>query len=283
MNPDPRILTGDRGGAYSRVPAPPHHSASDAAIMLDCAAAPVYPVTTLPLRLHHITGNPMFHKPSLALTACLLAAPHGLSAQDFSYYGGFTLTSNYVSNGVTQSNDKPALQGYLEMRANGFYLGTWLSTVELGTDDVEIDLNIGYRKLFDNDVFLAFGYSRYLYNDTGDCCGEFKLWAGYTLWGKLGVNGYLAYNPEADALNKSLTLGYAPTDKLGFSTTYGESDGSGTEYWDAGLSYALTDALSADLRYFGARTGDTGVVLSLTLATEQNSFVRLLASPFTQQ
>ncbi|MCA0872877.1 TorF family putative porin [Seohaeicola saemankumensis] len=217
------------------------------------------------------------------LFACLLIAPYRLSAQDITYYGGFTLTSNYVSNGVTQSNDKPALQGYVEMQTNGFYLGTWLSSVDLGTDDVEVDLNIGYRKHFDNDIFFALGYSRYLYNDTGDCCGEAKLWAGYTLWDKLGINGYLAYDPQADTLNKSLTLAYATNDKLGFSATYGESDGAGTEYWDAGLSYVLTDALSADLRYYGAEVGDVGVVLSLTLATQQDSFIRLLATPFTQR
>ena len=48
--------------------------------------------------------------PVLALG--LTAAPAG--AQEFALNYGVAVTSNYIANGTTQSNDNPALQGYVE-------------------------------------------------------------------------------------------------------------------------------------------------------------------------
>jgi len=202
-------------------------------------------------------------------------------ADGFKYYAGVDVTSNYVSNGVSQTNGKPALQGYLEIAKNGFYAGTWLSRVDFGTNDsVEIDLYLGYRNRFDSGFFLDIGYAQYLYNDSGSCCGEIKLTGIYPIMENMGLEGYLAYDPVAHNLNKSATLAYAATEQFGLSATYGESDFNNTEHWQIGASYAFTNHLSAGLAYYGAQSGDEGLVFTLSLATTQDSFARLLAAPF---
>jgi uncharacterized protein (TIGR02001 family) len=217
------------------------------------------------------------------VTLCGLASP--ALAEGVTFYAGVDATSDYVSNGISQTGGKPALQAYLEVDANGFYAGTWLSNVDFGTnDDVEIDLYLGYRTRFDSGFYLDVGYAHYFYDDSGNCCGsccgEVKLAGVYPILKNLGLEGYLAFDPVTDNLNKRATLAYALNDQLGLSAAYGETDSNKNQYWQVGASYAFTDYLSADVRYHGAQSGDEGLVLTLSLATTQQSFARLLAAPF---
>lgn len=61
--------------------------------------------------------------------------------------------TNYVWRGVTQTNDKPAVQGGIDYEhKSGFYAGTWLSNVDFADTssslpsrgEVELDLYAGY-------------------------------------------------------------------------------------------------------------------------------------------
>ena len=56
-------------------------------------------------------------------TLALGLAAGGAGAQEFALNYGVALTSNYIDNGTTQSDDKPALQGYNEGSYGLFYGG----------------------------------------------------------------------------------------------------------------------------------------------------------------
>jgi uncharacterized protein (TIGR02001 family) len=63
--------------------------------------------------------------------------------------GNITLTSDYLFRGVSQTTNKPAIQGGFDYaHPSGFYVGTWASSVDwVGTKDdnsMEIDLYAGY-------------------------------------------------------------------------------------------------------------------------------------------
>lgn len=155
-----------------------------------------------------------------AVACCGLASP--ALAQDVTYSAGVAVTSNYVSNGVTQTQDGPAVQPYLEVALGGFYAGTWMSNVDFGTgDSVEIDLYLGYRTKLADLVFLDLGYARYFYDDSGDCCGEFKLSALVPVGDDFGLQAYFAYDPENDKLNTRATLAYEVSEQFALSGTYG--------------------------------------------------------------
>ncbi|MEO9573561.1 MAG: TorF family putative porin [Roseobacter sp.] len=202
-------------------------------------------------------------------------------SQETKYFAGIDLVSNYVSNGVTQSNDKPAIQPYFEVARNGFYAGTWLSTVDFGdSDNAEIDLYLGYRNAFENDLFLDVSYARYYYDSSGDCCGEFKLTLAYPLLDRLGVKGYVAYNPETEHFNRRLSLAYEASEKLAFAGTFGRSDFYDHDYWDVGVSYAFNNHWSLGASYQGSGSGDEGLVVRLSLASSQTTLARLLIAPF---
>jgi hypothetical protein len=90
----------------------------------------------------------------------------------------------------------------------------------------------------------------------------------------MGLQGYLAFNPVSSSINRRATLAYEVDARFGLSGSLGRT-GSNNTYWDLGASYALSNLISADLRYYGAQSGDVGVVLNLSIATHQDSFSRL--------
>jgi len=211
----------------------------------------------------------------------VLGAAPVLRADELSYSAGLDYTSNYVSNGVTQTNGKPAIQAYLEVDLNGFYAGSWISAVDFGTsDNLEVDLYVGYRTSFANEFFLDVGYAQYLYDETGNCCGEFKLTGAYPILEDLGVVGYVAYNPQSGDFNKSVGLAYAFNDQFAISGKFGKTDFNNNEYWEIGASLAFNDILSGQVAYHGAQSGDEGLVFTLSLATDQSNFARLVTNPF---
>ncbi len=213
--------------------------------------------------------------------SALLGSTTAIFADELSYSAGIDYTSNYISNGVTQTRGKPTVQAFVELDLNGFYAGSWISGVDFGNGDkLEVDLYLGYRTVLANDLFLDVGYAQYLYDDTGNCCGEFKLTGAYPILKDLGLVGYVAYNPKSGDFNKSVTLAYSFTDEFGIAGKYGKTDFNDNEYWQVGASMAFSEFVSGNIAYHGAETGDEGLVFTLSLATNQSNFARLLTNPF---
>jgi uncharacterized protein (TIGR02001 family) len=84
----------------------------------------------------------------------------------FSYNVG--LVTDYRYRGISQSRLKPALQGGIDFaHKNGFYLGTWASSIKWikdggGDAPVEIDLYGGYKGSY-NDIGYDVGILTYQY------------------------------------------------------------------------------------------------------------------------
>ncbi|UWQ93162.1 TorF family putative porin [Aliisedimentitalea scapharcae] len=212
---------------------------------------------------------------------CIAASTMPLAAQEWQVLGGIEAVSNYVSNGVTQSNGNPAIQPWVEINNAHFYAGLWASNVDFGnSDDYELDIYLGYRRSFANDLFIDLGYARYLYDGTGDCCGELKVTAAYPIHDRVGLLGYVAYNPESDEWNRRATLAYKVNDKISLSGTYGYSDFNQHDYWDVGASFPLTDTVAMDVRYQGSEAGDEGVVVGVSWSASQVSMAQLFLAPF---
>jgi uncharacterized protein (TIGR02001 family) len=215
---------------------------------------------------------------SVALVAAVSLTMTKADAQDISFLAGVDFTSNYVVNGMSDSDDKPAIQPYFEVGVDAFYFGTWMSTVELSPDDVEVDLYAGYRRAFDNGLAFDVGYAHYFYNDTGSCCGEYTLTLAY-LNNDFGIDLYTAYNPKSEKFNNRLNAAYAINEDLGVFASYGYKQSTDNEYGHVGVSYAFNEAVSASLRYHDAKTGFQGLVFTLSLANKQDSLRRLLLNP----
>lgn len=127
-------------------------------------------------------------------------------AQAYELSSTFTLTSDYIYDGESQSGESPAVQGSLDLGFdNGLYVGVWASTIDFeesyGVDgDVEIDFYVGYSR--DLNEWLNFDLALFHYAYPGDDRAalnyeEVALTLGYKELFSLGV----AYADDDDVWN----------------------------------------------------------------------------------
>lgn len=89
-------------------------------------------------------------------------------AQAVTIEGNAAVASNYIWRGMTQSDDKAAVSGGLDVSGDsGLYAGTWVSNIDFGTAaSYELDLYAGYAGE-SGDFSYDIGYIAYLYPDAG--------------------------------------------------------------------------------------------------------------------
>jgi uncharacterized protein (TIGR02001 family) len=165
--------------------------------------------------------------PLLALAAAVPAlADDAAPADPLSFNLG--AVSEYRYRGISQSRLKPALQGGIDYAAaNGFYIGTWASTIKWikdagGDAGVEVDLYGGYKTEVAQGLTLDVGLLRYEYPSN-------KL------------------HPSANTLELYGALTYGPvTAKYSRSTTnlFGFADSKNSGYLEVIASFDLGDGLS---------------------------------------
>ena len=138
-----------------------------------------------------------------------------------------SVTSDYRYRGISQTRLKPALQGGADLAfSNGFYIGTWASTIKWikdsgGDSKVEVDLYGGYKTEVSPGLTLDVGLLQYYYPSN-----------------KLAVS--------ANTLEVYGALSFGPvTAKYSHSTTnlFGFGDSKGSGYLAVSASFDLGDGL----------------------------------------
>lgn len=205
-------------------------------------------------------------KPSFVVIAMagLLMATGTASAQSLSF--GATLTSDYISRGVSQTGHDPAFQPWIEYESNGWYAGLWASNVAFAPDNVEIDLYGGYRWAM-NATSLDVGYARYFYDSTGDASGELYLLVEQGLGETAAINGgiYLGHSGGLTINDAHIGFSASLMPNLTASTTFGVTPGS-MYYGLVELSYAVNDNFSLEAVIHDATAQSTRLVVSTDLS-----------------
>jgi len=163
------------------------------------------------------------------------ASPHTIT-------GNLSIISDYRFRGITQTFEKPALQGGIDYsHSSGFYLGNWNSNISSGAGfpdgNLEMDFYGGYKTSF-GDVGLDFGAIYYYYPgsegrglgigaDSGSVTNK-EIYVGAT-WKFLSAKFYYS-------LDDYFSL--RGVNALGVSTG---KNTKGTSYLDLGASYDLGD------------------------------------------
>lgn len=200
-----------------------------------------------------------------ALAAAPAAAPRAETTPEFAF--GLAATTNYIFRGESQTDDRPALQGYVEGSLGGFYAGAWASNVRIDDDRIELDLYAGFRNTvgaLDYDI----GYVRYLYDETGDCCGEAYLALDYAFAETGAFGGAYFYDFDAGTSWLDVRAGadvgelFALDGAIG--TDFGTLDLGRDDKiaWNLGATRALTEILSVDLRYHDSNYDPGRLVLT---------------------
>ena len=152
--------------------------------------------------------------------------------------GNFALTSNYIFRGISQTFDKPAIQGGVDwVHPSGFYLGTWASTissVSYNNTNLEWDVYGGYNGSISDDFAYNVALLGYLYPGGKYNAAPDEKYD--TLEATVGVT-YKFLNVK---YSHTLTDYYGVNNNT-VSVPNGDSQGSG--YIEANVNYEVMDKL----------------------------------------
>lgn len=206
--------------------------------------------------------------------ALLCAAAGGAHAAEVT--GNVGYNSEYIFRGISQSDS--SVNGGVDLKTNGFYLGTWAADVEQG---LEVDLYGGYNGAI-GDVTYGIGGTYYTYTDDFDddyqeinlslgykifsisaAIGEYDNFDGPTGDGGEGSLDYIYVAPRVDYKGFYGLVGLFSQD---FDTTYYEL-GYGNKFEPIGVDYKVSviytdDTLIKDFE--DSDSGETSLVLSVS-------------------
>jgi uncharacterized protein (TIGR02001 family) len=195
--------------------------------------------------------------------------------------------SNYYFRGFSETDDGAAIQGGIDYEhESGFYVGTWLSSVDFGDDtSYEMDLYLGFADEFDNGFGYDVGYLYYAYPDARDDSGSLSADFGEVYGevsfdtGPVGLYTGMAYvvNDSSDsALEKKDMYYYAGLDipfmdvySAGFlvgRTNFDDSDLDNYTHYTASLARDAGDwgEFSFNLEYVDESDEDVGAWVGWT-------------------
>ena len=182
------------------------------------------------------------------LATAQTAAPAAPKAPEPNYTLSYSLgvTSDYRYRGISQTRFKPALQGSIDYaNKNGFYLGTWASTikwikdaglaqtpiVDVGSSPLEVDLYGGYKFEAAKDLTLDFGALQYWYPGN-----KLINVAGYSNANTLEFYGAATYGV--------FTAKYSRSEGPLFGTGIGATTSRGSDYLDLSATFDLGNSYS---------------------------------------
>lgn len=234
-----------------------------------------------------------------ALSAAPAFAQDAEAPKEITVTGSAAVTSDYRFRGVSQSGGDVAIQGGITVsHASGFYVGTWGSSIDLGSlyGSTELDLFGGWTGALTSGLTTDVGVLYYAYpNGTGGDSEFFEPYASVTGQvgpGKLKVGATYAWkqsalpnfagNRKSDNLylygNLDVAIPSTPltvSGHLGYTdgalapSYYSTSDRTGLD-WSIGASATVYGPLSLSVSYVGVTgpsvdgyTDDT-VVATLT-------------------
>ncbi|MEO8302717.1 MAG: TorF family putative porin [Betaproteobacteria bacterium] len=166
------------------------------------------------------------------------AAPAAAPEPDWSFTGNLGLYSQYVFRGISQTNEKPAVQGGFDLgHKSGFYVGTWASNISWISDagtgasaSMEWDFYGGYKGSLPADFTYDLGVLYYWYP------GSYP--SSYYATGAVSPNTTELYA----ALGwKFLTLKYSWSAN---NRTFGINNSRGSSYLDLTASYDVIEKVS---------------------------------------
>ncbi|WP_169516681.1 TorF family putative porin [Kaistia adipata] len=201
------------------------------------------------------------------------ATSSGSGDLEFDISIGVTATTNYVSRGITNSGNDPAIQGYIEPSLGPLYVNFWSSNVDFGEgfSGAEIDAAFGVRPEF-GPLKLDLGYVHYFYapESVSPDYGELYIKADYEVEKLFTVAGRVFFAPDFNQSGDTATF-VAGGVKVPLPHDFSLYGGVGYQFfedpnafeqltWTAGLSYSWK-SLTFDARYWDTDLNDDECVV----------------------
>lgn len=226
----------------------------------------------------------------LATAALMLALPFAANADDQkepAVSWEASAVSDYLFRGVSQTNEKPTLQGSLTWTSSlGLYVGSAVSGVDFGEGGphTEVDYIVGYGRSLGESITLDMSLNRYTYlgareqnyNElitTATFAETYSVTLGYSsnVWNSRSTGLYYGVGAEwplANDFSVSANVGRSvfrdpEAVEVENYTDWGVAVGKTFGMVNVSLGYFGTDSTARNL--FG-KTADNRVLLKITLA-----------------
>lgn len=148
-----------------------------------------------------------------------------------------SVVSDYLFNGVSQTNEKPALQVSLDWAAdNGLYVGVWGSNVKFGEGtNLEADGYLGYYTAISDNIHVDIGAAQYTYSGASFSSdyNYAEAWTKFS-FGNTGVNFWYAWDyfgTGAGHVIAMLTQTFPMSDNLSILTGVDISSSLDADKW----------------------------------------------------
>ena len=209
----------------------------------------------------HRSPAPVAAFVSLLSVAPAFAQDAAMPAPDIAVSGSAMLISDYRFRGVSQSDDRMALQGGITLtHKDGAYAGAWASNLSgwgtFGGANMELDLLAGYKRSLTGNLALDVGLTWYMYPggaDKSDFAEPYVKFSGTA--GPTSLTAGVAYAPKQEALGRWYRTG---ADAVSGTYTHPGSRGDNLYIWgDAAVALKGTP-LSAKA-HIGHSDGNRGL------------------------
>lgn len=209
----------------------------------------------------HRSPAPVAAFVSLLSVAPAFAQDAAIPAPDIAVSGSAMLISDYRFRGVSQSDDRMALQGGITLtHKDGAYAGAWASNLSgwgtFGGANMELDLLAGYKRSLTGNLALDVGLTWYMYPggaDKSDFAEPYVKFSGTA--GPTSLTAGVAYAPKQEALGRWYRTG---ADAVSGTYTHPGSRGDNLYIWgDAAVALKGTP-LSAKA-HIGHSDGNRGL------------------------
>ena len=176
---------------------------------------------------------------------------------------GATVTSDYLSRGLSNTEHGAAIQPWAELDVGILYAGYWGSNVTAsGTSYWESDLSVGIRPTLGPFSF-DFGYVYYVYSsgDYASPSGEAYAKATINPVDPLTLGAAFYIDPQnTSATYSELNAAYDGPHNISVSGALGFVTGNDTynDYttWNAGISWKPVEQVTLDARYHAGPDAD---------------------------
>jgi uncharacterized protein (TIGR02001 family) len=194
----------------------------------------------------------------------VMATSSAAFAEGLTFGGGVAITTNALSDGLSDTQNRPALQPWVEVGKGGFYAGLWATNLrdEAG-NRAEVDLYGGYRGETAAGVTYDLGYTQFFYDKTHAASSEVSLAMGVPVGEKLTLAAEVSYDLAEKTFGESLGAEFTPADAWTLHADIGQADPEAGLNWGAGVTYDVTETTSLDLQV--QKTESTNALAALTL------------------
>lgn len=199
------------------------------------------------------------NKFTISVISAAVAGYAGVTAAS-GFTGNVTFASDYVYRGISQTENKPAIQGSITYNHDaGFYVGAWGSNVDFNDGDrssAEFDLYTGWSGKFPALQQMGWDLNVLYYAYPHQAAGsdydyvEFTPALSYD-FGTFNVNGKVSYSPDffgtalEDAFYTQANVGiplpnnFSLSGHLGYQTAEGNAPATDLKYLDWSLGVAV--------------------------------------------